>query len=137
MAASSSSLGSSAQGAETCDLTGLASFWDGLPEVREQLRSGAALFSVKSEKNMDIRTPSAHVPVLKPILQIMREHNNKLPSIDAFREEIKLLYQLNKRELVTSEVEGSAWGLRKNAGFVKMKCRKRQPSSDSSRQRTA
>ena len=128
VACSSSSLGSEGTSGQL-DLTGLGAVWDGEPT----LRTGGALFSEVSEKNLDLRTPSAHAPVLKPILVLMKENNKKLPSIDALREEVKAVYQLNKREIVSSEVDHAAWGLRKYAGFVKMKCRKSQPSNDSSR----
>ena len=127
--ASSSSLGS-ADATGALDLTGLAATWDGVPAIRQRLRGGEPLFAQVSERNLDIRTPSAYVAVLKPILKIMRENNKKLPSIDGLREEVKHVYQLNQREIVSSDVDHVAWNLRKYAGFVKMKCRKQQPSND-------
>ena len=127
--ASSSSLGADSA-KETCDLTGLAATWDGLPEIRQRLRNGEALFSEVSERNFDIRTPSAYVAVMKPILTIMRETGKKLPSIDAVRDEVRAVDTLNKRELVAHDVDKVSWNLKKYAGFVKMKCRKGQPSTD-------
>ena len=111
-------------------MTGLAATWDGLPEIRQRLRNGEALFSEVSERNFDIRTPSAYVAVMKPILTIMRENGKKLPSIDAVRDEVRAVYTLNKRELVAHDVDKVSWNLKKYAGFVKMKCRKGQPSTD-------
>ena len=126
MAGSSSSLSNGGQ--DCCDISGLARRWDRIPEIRERLHEGHPLFGDVSERLMDIKTPSKLHFVMEPLLVAMSEHGKKLPSIDALRGEIRKIYKLSYVEMNEAYIEGSAWSLRKHCGFIKMKCRKSQPS---------
>ena len=137
MAASSSSLSmepSDGGQAPACEMTsfidGLGQVWDADPEIRSLLRGGGQLFKPLSERNMDIKTPSKLHFVMKPLLEKMAENDKKVPGIDALREEVKLVYKLNHREVTSFDIDTASWNLRKYAGFVKMKCRKGLVSTD-------
>ena len=127
---SSTSLGSSLEsgGSESCDISGMAEIWDAVPQIRTRLRDGHPLFGEVSDRNLDIKTPSKLSFVMKPLLERMREHCRKLPSIDALRDEVKALYTLCRVEYNAIDAEASSWSLRKHAGFIKMKVRKEQVS---------
>ena len=110
-------------------LKGLAEEWDATPAVRNELRSGKPLISEVSEKCVDIHMPSRYGAVLKPVLARMREAGKKLPPIEAFRCEVRAVLVMNKREPSDDEVHKAAWHLRKNCGFIKMKCRRQEVST--------
>ena len=107
---------------------GLASEWDGIPTVRDRLRGGRGLIEEVSCKNVDIQTPCAYSDVLLPILTRMRDAAKKLPGIDSLREQVTVLLEMNKREPEETLVQKSAWVLRKQCGFVKMKVRRMEVS---------
>ncbi|CAE7458794.1 unnamed protein product [Symbiodinium sp. CCMP2592] len=109
-----------------CSLDGLAAEWDAIESLREGLRRGQNLIVEVSEKQVDIKMPKKHKLLLLPILNRMREANKKLPSIEAFRCEVRLLMQLNKRDPTEEDIQKSAWLIRKNCGFIKMKCRRQE-----------
>ena len=79
-------------------------------------------------KNVDIQTPCAYNDVLLPILTRMRDAAKKLPGIDSLREQVTVLLEMNKREPEETLVQKSAWILRKQCGFVKMKVRRMEVS---------
>ena len=112
-----------------CSLDGLAGEWDAYETLRDDLRKGKSLIMEVSEKHVDINMPKKHKCLLLPILRRMREASKKLPSIEAFRCEVRLFMQLNKRDPTEDEVQKSAWLIRKNCGFIKMKCRRQEVSN--------
>ena len=125
--ASSSSLGAQ----DECDISEVSKVWDSIPQVRARLRSGQTLFPEASDKNQDLRTPSQNVDLMRPLIQKMADHAKKLPSINALREEVRAVHLMNHREVDAVTVEGPSWSLRKYCGYVKMKARKRDPSTES------
>ncbi|CAE7515663.1 unnamed protein product [Symbiodinium necroappetens] len=109
-----------------CSLEGLASEWDSDESVREDLRLGKPLIAEVSEKQVDIQMPSKYNRLLLPVLARMRMAAKKLPSIDSFRSEIRAIMTKNKRDPSDEDVDKFSWLIRKNCGFVKMKCRRQE-----------
>ena len=115
---------------ETCNVDGLAAEWDTNEEIREMLRNGKALIAEVSEKQVDIQCAATYRIVLEPILVRMSQNKKKLPTVDGLKEEVSAVLELNKRDPAISDVVKFSWLLRKNLGFVKMKCRRREVSID-------
>lgn len=109
-------------------LEGLAAEWDGVPTIRDRLRAGRAVIEEVSSKNVDIQTPCAFADVLGPILVRMRESAKQLPSIEALREQVSAVLEMNKRDPEDLLVKKSAWLLKKQCVFVKMKARRMEVS---------
>ena len=120
---------SSAVAMPECSLEGLASEWDSDESVREDLRLGKPLIAEVSEKQVDIQMPSKYNRLLLPVLARMRMAAKKLPSIDSFRSEIRAIMTKNKRDPSDEDVDKFSWLIRKNCGFVKMKCRRQEVSN--------
>eukprot|EP00439_Symbiodinium_sp_Y106_P021471 s6537_g2.t1 len=109
-------------------LQGLAAEWDAIPAVRDRLRAGGSLIAEVSSKNVDIQTPCAFGDVLEPILVRMRESAKQLPNIEALREQVSALLEMNKRDPEETVVQKSSWLLKKQCVFVKMKVRRMEVS---------
>ncbi|CAE7621540.1 unnamed protein product [Symbiodinium sp. CCMP2592] len=109
-----------------CSLEGLASQWDQDEALREDLRQGKPLIAEVSEKQVDIHMPSRYNRLLLPVLHRMRDASKKLPGIDELRHEIRKVLKMNKRDPTDEEVDRFGWLIRKNLGFIKMKCRRQE-----------
>ena len=120
------SMGASEQ--DSCSVEGLAVEWDGLEEIRLALRAGKSLIVEVSEKATDIHLPCRYSAVIQPLLRRMAASDKKLPGIDGLRAEVRTLLQMNSREPDDTDIERTAWLLRKQLGFVKMKARRREVS---------
>ncbi|CAE7248966.1 ADS3 [Symbiodinium sp. CCMP2592] len=115
---------------------GLATEWDAVPELRELMRTGRALFSEASEKQVDKNTPIKNEAVLLPLLSRMQMAGKVLPNIEDLRTEVRAFYVLCKREFhEVDDVHRAAWLIRKNLVYMKMKCRRREFSTDSTFQK--
>ena len=112
----------------TCNIGGLAEAWDQCPDIRDSLRAGNALLSETSEKNVDMKTPIKYRSVIQPVLQRMAESAKKMPSIEDLRSEISRLLEICKRDPEVAEVDRCCWLLRKQLGYIKMKCRRAEVS---------
>eukprot|EP00439_Symbiodinium_sp_Y106_P057563 s286_g8.t1 len=112
-----------------CSLQGLASEWDQQESLREDLRQGKPLIAEVSDKQVDIQMPSKFNGLLLPVLHRMRVASKKLPVIDDLRHEVRTLLKMNKRDPSDDEVDKFAWLIRKNLGFIKMKCRRQEVSN--------
>ena len=112
----------------TCDISGMAAEWDACAEVRAHMREGGTLIKEVSEKNVDLKTPSRFKHALKPLLVRMRADGKKLPGIDDLRRELVALFESCKMEASDADIDRPAWLLRKNLGFVKLKCRRLEVS---------
>lgn len=112
-----------------CVLEGLAAEWDAIESLRDDLRKGKALIAEVSEKQVDINMPSKYNRLLLPILNRMRDAGKKLPSVEGLRCEVRLIMQKNKRDPTEDDIQKYAWLLRKNCGFIKMKCRRQEVSN--------
>ena len=110
-------------------LEGLAEEWDGIPAVREALRAGKDLISEVSEKNVDLKTPSRYADLLTPVLHRMVKGGKRLPAIEDLRTQVRAVLTLNKA--CENDTEKFSWVIRKQLGFIKMKCRRREVSTDS------
>ena len=111
-----------------CDISDLASEWESKDSIREELRDGKLLIEDAPGKGSGLKTTAAYKDVLTPILVRMRDGSRKLPSIDALRAEITAVFELNKRDVDESDVDRVSWLVRKNLGFIKMKCRRQEVS---------
>ena len=113
------------------DVRGLAAAWDANPAVRESLRAKEALIKEVSEKNVDIKMASKHSALLAPILERMfGSAKKKVPSIEDLRAEVREVLTMNKHDPDATSIEKYAWHIRKNLGFVKLKCRRREVSTE-------
>ncbi|OLP88430.1 hypothetical protein AK812_SmicGene30244 [Symbiodinium microadriaticum] len=107
-------------------IEGLAAEWDAIESLRDDLRKGKALIAEVSEKQVDIKMPSKYSRLLLPMLNRMREAGKKLPGVEALRCEVRVIMQKNKRDPSEEDIQKYAWLLRKNCGFIKMKCRRQE-----------
>lgn len=108
---------------------GLCEKWDEDDTIREKLRGGEPL--VPEGTGTDgIRAAVSIKSTLMPLLARMAEAENKLPEVEALREEIQKLYVKNKQCRPASDVEADSWTLRKLCTFVKKKCRRVEVSLD-------
>ena len=113
-------------------MEGVAAAWDAISDVRTRVREGHDLIREVSDKNQDLKTASTYGDILKPILQRMRDHpDTKLPNIDRLREEVTSFLQGCKKEPQETDVHRFSWLIRKNVGFVKLKCRRLEVSTAS------
>ena len=110
-------------------LDGLAEEWDAVPSVREALRAGQSLIMEVSEKQVDLKTPSRYAALLTPVLQRMVQGGKRMPAIEDLRTQVRAVLTLNK--VSENDTEKFAWLIRKQLGFIKMKCRRREVSTDS------
>ena len=110
-------------------IEGLAAEWDAIESLRDDLRKGKALIAEVSEKQVDIKMPSKYSRLLLPMLNRMREAGKKLPGVEALRCEVRVIMQKNKRDPSEEDIQKYAWLLRKNCGFIKMKCRRQEVSN--------
>ena len=114
------------------DLRGLAAAWDSTPSLRASLRANQPLIQEVSEKLVDIRMASKHAYLLIPVLERMvKGPKKKVPNIEQLRVEVREVLVMNKQEPDTTTVEKCAWHIRKNLGFVKLKTRRREVSTES------
>ena len=113
-----------------CSLNGLATQWDETPSIRERLRAGEALVKEVSSKQVDVHTPATFADVFLPLCKRMAQADQKVPYIDDLRLEVSALMEFNKREVVDHKLNEYAWIIRKSLGFIKMKCRRNEPSVD-------
>ena len=60
----------------------------------------------------------------------MAASGGKLPTVESLRHEVRACYLLNKRTPSFSDVDSEAWLLRKYLGFVKLKARKGEVSTE-------
>ena len=114
------------------ELRGLAAAWDSTPSLRASLRANEPLIKEVSEKLVDIRMASKHACLLTPILERMvNGPEKKVPNIDQLRAEVREVLAMNKQDPDIQTVEKCAWHIRKNLGFVKLKTRRREVSTES------
>ena len=104
-------------------LDGLAEEWDAVPSVREALRAGQSLIMEVSEKQVDLKTPSRYAALR------MVQGGKRMPAIEDLRTQVRAVLTLNK--VSENDTEKFAWLIRKQLGFIKMKCRRREVSTDS------
>lgn len=111
------------------DVKGLAREWDSNPVIRLRLRDEKPFLHPDSSKGEDIPTCTLNQEILVPLLERMAglEHKPICP-IEQTQDEISQLLTLNKRDPGESDVEKASWHIRKLVGFIKMKCRRREPS---------
>ena len=114
---------------EYCNIEGIAEVWDSCQGIRDNLRAGMALLSEMSEKNVDMKTPIKYHEVIKPVLARMQQSAKKMPSVDDLREEITRLLELSKRDPEAAEVDKCCWLMRKQCGYIKMRCRRLEVST--------
>ena len=113
-------------------ISGIAVEWERCQALRAHLRGeGAVMFDKDmSESVKHCCTPWIH-GYLQPLLLRMAETDQKLqPLVDPLREEISNLYNMFSKQVESSQVVYDSWMTRKFLGFVKMKARKEQPSTD-------
>lgn len=113
-------------------IAGINGEWEKSKEIRDHLRcTGTVLFDVEvSECVKAACVPHIHA-YLHPLLIRMAETDGKpQPFVDPLREEISTLYRTCSRGVDDQQVVHDSWMTRKFLGFIKMKARKRQPSTD-------
>lgn len=112
------------------DVGGIWREWDNDEEGREVFRAGENI--LEPPACADISTSVKHGYLLRPILTRMAlKENRPLPPVEQLREELEELFQHNKQglELDFLEVGKKSWALKKLAGFVKAKARRREVST--------
>ena len=108
-------------------LVGLSNEWDSEPSIRDRLRAGDPLISEVSDRTMDIKMVAKFKSVLLPIIARMAETpNHKLPGVDDLRDQIGAVLDMNKREVVESDVARWGWLIRKCLGCSKLKIRRQE-----------
>ena len=106
--------------------------WDGDLTIRGRLREGKPFLHEQTEKLEDISTCVKNSEVLMPVLSRMRLLEKKtLPAVEDLREEICKALTLSKRSSQEDlqMVVDTAAHIKRLCGFVKMKCRRGEPSS--------
>ena len=109
------------------DLDGLAAEWDGTASIRSALREGEQLVSIV---NVDIKACVSAKDVLTPLLRSMVSKECKLPDVEPLRDHIRDVYLRNKTEPDAGTILGSSWQVRRLLGFVKMKVRRSEVSTE-------
>ena len=109
-------------------LQNLAIQWDETASVRDRLRENLDPMSEVSEKQVDIKI-GKFKDLLLPILRRMSTSNGcKLPAVEELRSELAALMEFSKRAVVDADIQKWAWMIRKNLGFIKLKCRRNEVS---------
>ena len=106
--------------------------WDADLSIRGRLRDGGTFLNDTKDKSEDIPTCIKNAEILVPLLSRMSELDKRpVPAVDDLREEICKALTLSKRSSQedVSMVVDSAAHIKKLCGFVKMKCRRNEPSS--------
>ena len=122
------------------DIEGISKEWDSYASLRERLRGEEVGPDGKTLPGRilaefpccaDISTCCKHKEFLEPILTKMAQNTHRcVPGIDQLKIELQELMKLNKRvDTDWDELDKAAWCIRKLAGFVKMKCRRREVSA--------
>lgn len=112
------------------DIEGVSKDWDG-DELRARLRDGGSVLT-PNPASLDVSTCVKNFSLLSPILSKMAlVENRPVPTIDQLKEEVETLLKLTKQGLNIDfvDISKTAWAIRKLAGFVKMKTRRREVST--------
>ena len=114
------------------DITDVHVEWEADLSIRDRLRDGGTFLNDTKEKVEDIPTCIKNAEILMPLLNRMSQLEKRpVPAVDDLREEICKALTLSKRSSQedTGMVVDSASHIKKLCGFVKMKCRRTEPSS--------
>lgn len=111
------------------DVKGLANEWDANPVIRIRLRDGKPFLHPDGSNGEDISTCTLNQEILLPMLERMAKLDYRpVCPVEQTQNEISQLLALNKRDPGEFDVEKDSWHIRKLLGFIKMKCRRREPS---------
>eukprot|EP00435_Cladocopium_sp_Y103_P008116 s1972_g2.t1 len=112
---------------------GVAEEWDGCEDVRARLRDGGNLIHPEALQD-DVQGCCFNSSLLVPLLTRMSLKDGKpLPPIDELRGETEKTYHKNKRGMSPEdqdEIVKAAWRVKKMLGFVKMKVRREEVSTE-------
>lgn len=106
--------------------------WDADLSIRGRLRDGGTFLNDTKEKVEDIPTCIKNAEILLPLLNRMSGLEKRpVPAVEDLREEICKALTLSKRSSQEDAgmVVDTASHIKKLCGFVKMKCRRNEPSS--------
>ena len=121
------------------DVTGLSAEWDSSFEIRDRLRAGGSLIHPSTNDRIVVKTTAVNAAVLEPVLLMMAQSRSAAaddgkslpsPAVEEIREEIKAVLELNKQEVTFSIIDKPAWIIKKFTAFLKLKVRKRDPSTE-------
>ena len=114
------------------DFAGLADEWDACPDVRARVRDEGAVLDPKSDGFVDITTCCRNASLLVPLVTRMALSKTRdVPGVDGLRDSVVSLLTMNQRPNEAAdmaEVVRIGWALRKLAGFLKMKVRRKEVS---------
>ena len=105
--------------------------WDGGPKIRDRMRDGLVFFVEGTRKVEDIDACVKNSQLLVPLLSRMQMLDKKpLPQVEELRVELGELLVVNKRKKEENAeiICDTATHLKKLCGFMKMKCRRLEPS---------
>lgn len=114
------------------DPTDLGKEWERCDAVRERLRDGHPLLVASKSKGNHATIPdcTANEALLRPALCRLLVCKLKLPSIPSLRPQVQAVYALCQRTPDDSEIDDSAWEIRKLMRFIKRKAQREEPSQD-------
>lgn len=115
-------------------ITDVHLLWDGDLVIRGRLREGSSFLHPQTQKIEDIPTCVKNAEVLQPLLEKMAlVPKRPLPAVEDLRDEICKAMTLSKRSSQEDlgMIVDSASHIKKLCGFVKMKCRRDEPSIES------
>ena len=114
----------------TVDLNTVHLEWDACQGLRDRLRDAKCLLNTDAKKEESNNACIKNAELLKPLLLRMGTLPKKpLPVVEDLREELQKLLLMHKfTENAQDVVFDTAWFLKRLCGFIKMKCRRREPS---------
>ena len=121
-----------ADGEKGMPVAGLVDEWDRCDAIRSHLRvEGNVIFKAGADPTVkEACRPWIH-GYLAPMLIRMASNDGKpQPLVDPLRDEIANLYKTASKQVDDSQVIYDSWMTRKFLGLVKMKARKKLPSTD-------
>ena len=102
--------------------------WDNSPQIRERIRQNQNLlmrwnYQTSGEEAGYVEATydncKVNGPVLLPVLKLMAENQNQLPSVRGLQEAIESFYQLSKVVRSPDQVYQESWGIRRLIGKTK------------------
>ena len=88
------------------------------------------LFHPQTGSKLLLKTTVLNSNILRPVLVRMSQGSGKLPAVEDLREQVRDLFQTSKREVEFDDIDRESWRVRKFAGFVKLKVRKEEVSTE-------
>ena len=113
---------------ERPEFDGLVDDWDSTASIRNDLRDGGKLVVVG---DVDIKATVGAKALLVPVLNRMAVvPDTKLPDIEKLRACVHDIYMRNKQYPTNLDIQSEAWQIRKLLGFIKMKIRRGEVTTE-------